>query len=210
MPISITQKAVSIISKGCQKELNEFERIGNHLHKNSNDLIHCIHFQYSRWNSKQNGEFTVNLAVVSASLYKFWTGNPLPKNPASVLWPIQIRIGNLLPEKFDKWWEIQPNTNLNPIKEEIIEKLRAYAFSFFSKYNSIDDIFEELKLDKVVPGIFEYQRPLLLAMIYKLKQNERESIKQIQKAFNEFRDFRSQEIVLLLANRLCIDTNLIK
>ncbi|EMY78282.1 PF14137 domain protein [Leptospira weilii serovar Ranarum str. ICFT] len=209
MPTSITQKAVSLVSKNSHKKLSEFKRLGNHLYRNSNDLIHCIHFQYSQWNSGENGKFTINLAIVSESLYKFWTGNSLPKNPATALWPIQVRLSSLLPEKFDKWWTVDLNTNLVILTKEIIECLQAYALPFFSKYSSINELFDELKFDKSIPGIFESQRPLLLAMIYKLKQNEKESIKLIQKAFHESEGSRFQETVVLLANRLGLHINLI-
>src|SRR5678816_2724353 len=100
MSKSITQEAIKAASRETAKRLAAagFKRKGFHLHRKAGELFHAIQFQASRWGSTAEGKFTVNLIVTSPDLYEAWIG-PFPLNPASALFPIQMRIGSLMPER---------------------------------------------------------------------------------------------------------------
>src|SRR5579864_2248689 len=112
MAATVMQTAIMSASKAALNhslKALKFRRQGNHLWRESDGLFHGVHFQGSQWGTAVAGSFTVNLGITSQWLYRCWTGRPLPSNPATALFPIQMRIGSLMTERRDHWWEVTEN-----------------------------------------------------------------------------------------------------
>jgi hypothetical protein len=196
MADSITKEIMAITAKYCQKELDDFKRVGIHLYKKTDDIYQCINFQASQWNSAENGEFTINLVVTSPVLYTYWTGGPFPKNPASATWPICVRIGLLLPNKRDLWWKVNQETSTNKIAMEILDYIKTVGLPFLNSYQSIDDIGNNMLPDSELPNL------LLKALICKLKDNESESLTFLQSALSQSKGKPFEETVKIITERL--------
>jgi hypothetical protein len=94
-----------------------------------------INFQKSRWNSKDEVEFTVNLWVLSDEAMaersvatieaRHRWGSDIVVIPTWGGW--SIRIGWLLPPKTDYWWRLNTGTSPERTQSEVLEALSDYA-----------------------------------------------------------------------------------
>src|SRR5262245_34536213 len=141
MAPSATQRLIPVVSKavltGGMRSAG-FRRQGNHLHRHVDGLIHGIQFQASRWGTITDSQFTVNLIVTSPAIYTCWIRKPMPRNPASVSFPVRQRIGSLLPDPRDKWWPVGPLTDVKALCAEVTEAVVTFSPPFFAMYASAD------------------------------------------------------------------------
>lgn len=153
MSKSITQQAIREASGATAKRLAAagFKRKGFHLHRKAGELFHAIQFQASRWGSTAEGKFTVNLIVTSPDLYKEWIGRPFPLNPASALFPIQRRIGSLMPQRSDYWWTVDSDTDISSLATKVAETIENSAIRFFADYESNEALLSQLRKG-ICPG----------------------------------------------------------
>lgn len=146
MPQSITQQAMRRASKAVAAALGgEFRRQGPHLHRWSTDVFHCIHFQASQWGSADSGRFTINLVVTASYLFEPWLGMPFPANPATALFPIQQRIGVVMPSHTDHWWQVDRSTDLDAIAAESVFAMTQYGLPFFAEWSDARAILDRLR-----------------------------------------------------------------
>lgn len=167
MSKSITQEAIKEASRETAKRLaaEGFKRKGFHLHRKAGELFHAIQFQGSRWGSAAEGKFTVNLIVTSPDLYEAWIG-PFPLNPASALFPIQMRIGSLMTERSDHWWTVDSDTDISTLATEVAETIEDCAVRFFTAYESNETLLSQLRKG-ICPGC----TPPLAAVVHALVAN---------------------------------------
>ncbi|MFN8441762.1 MAG: DUF4304 domain-containing protein [Caldilineaceae bacterium] len=204
MTKSVTTSAITEVSKFAYNEALKslgFKRIGNHLFRPSHDLFHGIHFQASRWGSLQEGSFTINLIVTSESLYKFYTGSPLPRNPATALFPIQQRIGRLLPQRQTYWWSITSNTDVGALCREVTSALTQYALPFFADYPDSSALLNRLRQGKGLPGLAQPVCRLAHAMLAREAGCLDEATAQIRTLITEA---GTSDRILLIASRIGI------
>ncbi|MCU0858401.1 MAG: DUF4304 domain-containing protein [Pontiellaceae bacterium] len=205
MTKSLTTSALSAISKYAYAESLKslgFKRNGNHLFRPSEDLFHGIHFQASQWGSSEEGKFTINLVVTSSLLYETWTGKPLPRNPASALFPIQQRIGSFMPEHKDHWWAVSCTTDIAVLACEIVHALTAYALPFFTEYPDNAALLGRLRQNKGLPGLTSAQCPLIHAILAKGLGCPEEAGAQIQLALADAGEFPFKTTVVRLGHRI--------
>lgn len=142
-----------------------FRRQGVHLHRAAADLYHGIHFQASKWGTRSEGQFTVNLVVTAPFLYEAWTGRPLPANPATALFPVQTRIGSLLPAQKDRWWEVTDAPPSEALLAEVIDALTKFGVPFLDRFPSSLTLLERLRAGEDLPGVLGQQPPLVQAIL---------------------------------------------
>ena len=163
----LMQQAVLFVSRGVGSVLLPlgFRRRAPNYFRASGSLYHCIHFQGSQWGSADHGKFTINLAVTSADLYAAYTGKPLPANPATALWPLQERIGFLLPRRLDHWWSVDADTDLAALTEEVASALSSVVPGFFARFADADALFQVFTSGVSAPGLILSHRPIVLAAL---------------------------------------------
>jgi hypothetical protein len=126
---------------------------------------------------------------------------PLPKNPITALFPVQYRIGQLLPDK-KGWWEVSNDTNLEALAAEVTDVILQYGLPFFDNFSSPERFLDWLRSGKAAPGTTRAQSDLVHAMLAKDAGFEDEARLALQKAFNEAKHPGFQATVLKIANRL--------
>ena len=136
MQKSITQQAIAQTSKELASRLlaDGFRRQGVHLNRKMGDFFHSVHFQASQWGTAAAGQFTINLYVSSPVMYEEWFGKPFPANPASAQFPVNERIGWLLPDLCDYWWKVDEKTDIPALAVEVAEMATPAIRKFFSDY----------------------------------------------------------------------------
>lgn len=162
MSQSLTAATISVTSKLVVAALADkgFKRKSPHLLRQSQDVVHGIHFQSSQWGTASDGRFTVNLIVTAPALYEGWTGRPLPANPATASHPIQQRIGFCLPPKTDLWWTVNPQTDTESLAQEAAGVIVQNAPAFFALFPNMGAILAHLRETSSLPGLTRQQAAL--------------------------------------------------
>jgi hypothetical protein len=168
MSRSVTQRAMTIVSKATLAEGLQrvgFRQVGDHLHRASSDVFHCYHFQASQWGRASSGQFTVNLRVTSELVYEGWTGRRLPKNPATAAFPVQQRIGHLMPAGRDHWWRVDEETDTAQLAAEVSDALIRHGLPFFEAYPDTASMLARLRAGEMLPGLPDSQGTLVHAIL---------------------------------------------
>jgi hypothetical protein len=108
-----------------------FRRNRKRYRKISGNMAAIIEFQRSTTNTSSRLLFTVNLAIVCDGLQ--YPGVPIRK-AAAMDGQLTERLGMLLPERRDKWWEITETTNIDALSAEIATLLTTYAIPYLERY----------------------------------------------------------------------------
>ncbi len=86
-------------------------------------------FQGSRSNTAELVRFTVNLAVISKATWKQgwrpWWGRP----SATVQGPVgtYVRLGELMPQQDDVWWELRQDADTTTLTAEVVEAVQQFG-----------------------------------------------------------------------------------
>ncbi|HLP21536.1 MAG TPA: DUF4304 domain-containing protein [Chitinophagales bacterium] len=129
-----------------------------------------INFQKS--NIEGNIKFTINLGVVSGALRDFFQGEKLSDTPDITDCHWGKRIGHLLPQGNDYWWQMDETANYEAIVFEIKEVLHSIAIVEIQK-NITDEMLLQQWIEGSSPGITEYQRLEYLAILLKFYADDR-------------------------------------
>jgi hypothetical protein len=109
----------------------------------SDEFWATVGFQKLKWSDAAKVTFTINLTVASR---RGWAEaravHPyLPERPSPTLtfyiapgvdmdkWVWQSRIGLLLSEKNDRWWDVTPGQDIRPLAAEIVGAIRDYGLT---------------------------------------------------------------------------------
>lgn len=168
----------------------------------SNDLIHGIHFQASTWGSKDEGRFTINLVVTSRAIFEIWTGKSLPSNPACALLPIRRRIGELMPQNGDLWWDVDNSTDIGALADEVTKTIVSFALPYFSEYPDSVTLLSQLRQGVQIPGIPATWCTLLRAITAKVVGLPDEATDQILKALDDAESPSSRATVERIGQRI--------
>lgn len=166
-PSSITRTAVAAISAGrCRAVLSPlgFRRAAPQYWRMVDGLSQCVNFQASAWGSHEKGCFTINLGVSSPMLYETYTGTPLPRAPAAALWPVNERIGKLMPDRKDHWWDVDANTDVDALGEEVAGVIRDYAVPWLTSLATREALIRAIAHGTTPLGMFALHVPIALAI----------------------------------------------
>jgi len=106
-----------------------FAQRGLALHKNVGSNVAIIEFQLSDKTSKECVVFTVNLAIVCGEL-----SGTAPRDARIMGAHLRQRLGFLLPQQADKWWEITAQTNVLALADELSRKLEEFGVPYLDEY----------------------------------------------------------------------------
>lgn len=94
--------------------------------------VQVVNVQASRWNGGDTGQFTVNLGVHLPAVDAI-DGRPPRGNPTEWQCQVRRRIGFLLPDPDDHWWEVGPATDLDAVADEVRRTWLAHGPGWFRR-----------------------------------------------------------------------------
>ena len=144
-----------------------FARRGRVLRIMAKDTCGIVEFQRSMKNSRDRLLFTVNVGVVSGCLLE--TGPSGLKNARVIDAHVRERIGMLLPEHSDKWWEITPSTDPDALAREISDLVVKEEVPYVQRYLSMESIISLWESGQS-PGLTNKQRLNNLAALKTKRQ----------------------------------------
>lgn len=129
---------------------------------NSNAAI--VEFQQSDKSSEERLFFTINLGVVCGDLLV--SGVSDLRNACSMDAHLRQRIGTLLPDRKDKWWELTESSNIDSTAKELSELVAREAVPYIKSYLSTDALIRLWESGKS-PGLTAVQRARFLSQLKK-------------------------------------------
>jgi hypothetical protein len=134
-----------------------------------------INFQKSKNNSAETISFTINMGVSSTTLRRTIGDGDLTAKPDIEDCHWGKRIGFLLPQKQDYWWQVDNNTSPIHLIDEITDVLNKLAIPEIENHLS-DESLESEWLTGVAEGATELQRYIYLTTLLKLNNKEKLSL----------------------------------
>jgi hypothetical protein len=125
-----------------------------------------VEFQRSQSNTDRTLRFTINLAVVCGLLLE--PRQPILEKAGSANAHLRERLGFLLPEHGDKWWEITAATDWNDLSAEVSNLIHTKAAPYVMGYLRTDALIELWKSGSS-PGLTAGQRERYLRQLDGIK-----------------------------------------
>ena len=133
------------------------------------DMCGLIEFQRSMGNTREQLRFTVNLGVVCGELLELQSRS-LELSKARVIdAQIELRIGQLLPDRDDKWWEITADTDPDVLSMEVTDMIVNLAVPYVRQYLDVNAIIALWESGQS-PGMTDRYRVELLAALKAKRQ----------------------------------------
>lgn len=163
MATSLDLTLIDVITKTAAR-LSElgFKKSGNTFRQVFDASVALIEFQKSRSNTGEILSFTINLAVVCGPLLDS-DGVTLQKARA-IDGHLRQRIGILLPDRQDKWWEIDAATDANVLATEVANTISDIAVPYLLRYVDPHDLMALWETGQA-PGLTEGARVRDLQML---------------------------------------------
>src|SRR4051812_4483671 len=120
--MSESQKLVDeILKNGLTPHLKAlgYKKVGRTFYQQDDELIRVVNVQLSRGNTTHDAKFTINLGVFFPLVREAFDKTPLDDLPKEYDCTLRERIGMLMPQDNDHWWEVTPNSNIAVIAKEV-------------------------------------------------------------------------------------------
>ncbi|MTH53834.1 DUF4304 domain-containing protein [Bacillus mangrovi] len=158
-----------------------FKKKGNHFAKSFSDFAWTVTIQSSRWNNKEDVEFTINTGIFTDKLFgPFYKEDP-PKFPTEVYSLLRLRVSELkkIP---DTWYKINLSNDADQVRREVKSDIQNVIFPHFEKFHTIQDVIQEMK-NKEEQGWYEC--PHFLTILYKSYGYTQEAEERMRKVHAE-------------------------
>ena len=96
-----------------------------------------INVQGSKWNEGSSGRFTLNLGVHLPQVRAVIGHPPLTKPPKEWDCELRARIGRLMPDRRDKWWQFDQRSDLQAIADDVVDAWRTYGQLWLVRYSDL-------------------------------------------------------------------------
>ncbi len=147
------QKFDRIVKEGFHELLKPrgFKKKSNNFYLQLPDLGQIINLQKSVYYSKHHIKFTINTGLFIPEYYlAFYNfhNNALPEFPTEPVCAVRRRIGQLI-DGFDKWYDLDENTDDNMLISLMHDNLTNFILPYFDKAKTKSDILQLLDDPKV-------------------------------------------------------------
>ena len=162
-----------------------------------------MNFQASAWGAQEAGRFTINLGISSPALYEGFIGRKFPKVPAAALWPVSARIGFVMQEPRDLWWEVDNGTDIAKLGHQVADTLQNYAVPWFESLATRKELIDAFEhRTALLGGVFPAQVPLVLAILAAEDGDSTRARSILGSALEDWRGKPFEETVRRVADRL--------
>jgi hypothetical protein len=99
-----------------------------------------VGLQKSSWNDRKSAKFTVNLGVCWLEAQAL-LGRPVRGIPFSADWAsctVHRRIGRVMPEQRDFWWNVSGTSDLGAVQLDLLERLDRYAIPWLDSAHDLE------------------------------------------------------------------------
>lgn len=177
-----------------------FKKRGNNFAKDCGEFALTVNIQSSRWNTADEVEFTINTGIFTDKLFGTFYDFAPPQFPTEVNSVLRQRITELknIP---DHWYKLSSDTNIEELKKQIEADIETVIFSYFERFNSIDDVIKEMEQYEEQG---KYETPHFLTILYHAYGYSDKAKKRIKESYKRAEYDSQKEYTKELAERLGI------
>jgi hypothetical protein len=148
-----------------------YSRSGSVLRKLADGNAAIVEFQKSSASTGNYMRFTVNVGIASGEL----SDPELPVTKRTSLHAhLREQIGKFLPGRPDKWWTIEPGSEISAIADEVAALITDKAIPFLEEYVHTEELVQ-LWRSGSSPGLTETQRNRYLQQLGATESDRRSS-----------------------------------
>ncbi|MFC6996397.1 DUF4304 domain-containing protein [Rufibacter roseus] len=141
-----------ILKEGFQEVLKPlgFKKKGNNFYLQLEELGQAINAQKSRWNTKDDISFTINVGVFLPDYWQsmvYNQGKPLPTFPSVYDCYSHKRIGQLR-NQLDTWYDVDASTDEEKLIVEMKDNLVNYVLPYLNRVKTKEDFFYLFKKER--------------------------------------------------------------
>lgn len=208
---ALKQRYINIVKQVYEGTLRGvgYRRTGTNCHKFiSPNIIHIVNFQRSVYSNSRKISFTVNLGVYRTGIWSVLVpGSAEPGKPSVSSCIIEKRLGRLMPEGLDRWWDITDAADWHSedlIVNEVSTLLNNHGLPFLATFDN-DEAILQYVLEQLSPRypLLETMKAAALACVLQRKDVVSYllgiALEEAERAGNEW-----VEHVLRLANRCSV------
>lgn len=122
-----------------------FRKTGRDYRRRVNDNWDILNVQSSQGNVGPNGKFTINLGVYLPAISNLVSSYSPESAPKEYECTIRVRIGSLMPQKADFWWQIHPATDIGNLAKEVSLTTSKYVLDWFEAHHDPKQVAEALR-----------------------------------------------------------------
>jgi hypothetical protein len=107
-----------------------YRKAARNFRRRRERCIQVVNVQASQWGSANELRFTINLGVFYPEVHAlktFVAWQPSASGPTESQCQLRARIGRLVPENRDLWWDLKKESDLGPVAVEVERVLRDYG-----------------------------------------------------------------------------------
>lgn len=158
-----------------------FKKRGNNFAKILSDFAWVVNIQNSKWNTKEELEFTFNMGIFTDKLVGTFYEIEPPQFPTEKYSVLRLRITDLkgIP---DEWYKLDLTTDVEEIKLEIQNDIEMVIFPHFEQFQTIEDLINEMKRKEEQRW---FENPHFLTILYQAYGNKEEAQIRINKIYSE-------------------------
>jgi len=121
-----------------------FKKSGRNFLKVDSESVAVLNVQASTSNLGATGKFTINLGRYFPSVARA-VGEPEFEGPPKEYdCPVRERIGFLLPEKLDHWWEVGPETNIEELAGDVARAVEDVGLPWLGRMHDLHSLKTQL------------------------------------------------------------------
>jgi len=149
MTTTASKKIDGIIQNHLHPFMKEagFIRKGRTWNRHARGMIDVMNVQTSQWNEPTLGSFTINVGVLVPKVYALCWGKDTPTFPKEEDCIVRARIGALIDrpvagrrKQKDVWWDMDMETDLETLGNNLRLLLREKIVPFFDQFDSLKSI----------------------------------------------------------------------
>jgi len=141
---TIIQGIASILNREVLKK-SGFKKVGMTWLKEA-PWTQVINMQMGKWNTQEEGTFTINLGLHIPELHAAIEAYPVSGSVKEYDCDVRQRIGLLMPVRQDFWWEVKSTSDVRSIADEVSQALLKHGIPWLDQTaQSLSTIAEELK-----------------------------------------------------------------
>jgi len=125
--------------KPAMKELG-FKCKSSTFYRQSGDVIEVLSLQKSSNNDSAEGRFTINLGTYWPNVQAVCGGEASSSPPKEYECTVRQRLGPLFADRADYWWSVNPNTNIQIVGADVVEKIRDFGLPWLRRATSLDEV----------------------------------------------------------------------
>ncbi|MEN2767448.1 DUF4304 domain-containing protein [Ornithinibacillus xuwenensis] len=176
-----------------------FKKKGKNFSKILSDIAWTVNVQSSKWNTKEEAQFTINTGIFTNALFGTFYNHEAPQFPTEGVSVLRLQITELK-NTADTWYKLNHETNLKQLTSELEYDIEEIVLPHLNQFQTIDDVIKEMERREKMKGW--YENPHFLTILYHAAGYEKKALKRLKKMHTHSNDIAQRDFIKELSIRM--------